>query len=65
MNSLKQGWAKMTPEQQEKFSQEWGRRCGKPFARDRRFDREDTTSYPGDPGSTIRPSDPAGAEPKL
>ena len=34
MDSLKQGWAKMTPEQQERFRQEWGRRCGKPFPPD-------------------------------
>ena len=30
-NAWKEGWAKMTPEQQEKLRQEWGRRCGKPF----------------------------------
>jgi len=30
-NALREGWANMTPEQQEKFKQEWGRRCGKPF----------------------------------
>lgn len=28
--ALREGWANMTPEQQEKFRQEWGRRCGKP-----------------------------------
>jgi hypothetical protein len=28
--ALKEGWANMTPEQQEKFKQEWGRRCRKP-----------------------------------
>lgn len=33
-HSLKEGWANMTPEQQEKFRQEWGRRCRKPFAQD-------------------------------
>jgi hypothetical protein len=30
-NAIREGWANMTPEQQEKFKQEWGRRCGKPF----------------------------------
>jgi Ca2+/H+ antiporter, TMEM165/GDT1 family len=30
-DALREGWANMTPEQQEKFRQEWGRRCGKPF----------------------------------
>jgi hypothetical protein len=30
-NALREGWANMTPEQQEKFKQEWGRRCGRPF----------------------------------
>jgi hypothetical protein len=29
--ALREGWANMTPEQQEKFKQEWGRRCRKPF----------------------------------
>jgi hypothetical protein len=28
-DSLKEGWANMTPEQQERFRQDWGRRCGK------------------------------------
>ena len=32
--ALKEGWANMTPEQQEKFKQEWGRRCRKPFPPD-------------------------------
>jgi hypothetical protein len=31
-DALREGWANMTPEQQEKFSQEWGRRCRKPFS---------------------------------
>jgi Ca2+/H+ antiporter, TMEM165/GDT1 family len=31
MDKLKEGWANMTPEQQERFKQEWGRRCRKPF----------------------------------
>jgi hypothetical protein len=30
-DALREGWANMTPEQQEKFKQEWGRRCRKPF----------------------------------
>jgi Ca2+/H+ antiporter, TMEM165/GDT1 family len=27
-DQLKEAWTKMTPEQREKFKQEWGRRCG-------------------------------------
>ena len=33
-DALREGWANMTPEQQEKFRQEWGRRCRKPFTPD-------------------------------
>jgi hypothetical protein len=33
-DALKEGWANMTPEQQERFRQEWGRRCRKPFQAD-------------------------------
>jgi Ca2+/H+ antiporter, TMEM165/GDT1 family len=55
-DALKEGWANMTPEQQDKFRQEWGRRCRKPFSPDTRFDRDETAS---------RPADPNSAEPKL
>ena len=41
-DALKEGWANMTPEQQERFRQEWGRRCRKPFQPD----------GPADPNST-------------
>jgi hypothetical protein len=41
----------MTPEQQEKFKQDWGRRCGKPFPPDSRFDRAETPNRPTDPQS--------------
>ena len=47
-DSLKEGWANMTPEQQEKFRQEWGRRCGKPFPPDHRFSREESATRPAD-----------------
>jgi hypothetical protein len=30
-DKMKQRWMNMTPEQREKFKQEWGRRCRKPF----------------------------------
>jgi hypothetical protein len=30
-DQLKEGWTRMTPEQKERFKQEWGRRCRKPF----------------------------------
>lgn len=34
-DKMKQKWMNMTPEQKEKFKQEWGRRCGKtPFDRE-------------------------------
>jgi Ca2+/H+ antiporter, TMEM165/GDT1 family len=33
-DQLKEAWTKMTPEQREKFKQEWGRRC-----RGRRFEK--------------------------
>jgi hypothetical protein len=38
-DSLKEGWANMTPEEREKFKQKWGRRCGKPFQEEETFDR--------------------------
>ena len=57
-HSLKEGWARMTPEQQEKFRQEWGRRCGKPFPPDRRFGREESASRSADAGSSNRSADP-------
>jgi Ca2+/H+ antiporter, TMEM165/GDT1 family len=50
-NALREGWANMTPEQQEKFKQEWGHRCGKPFPPDSRFDRAETPNRPADPQS--------------
>jgi len=46
---LKDAWTTMTPEQQEKFRQEWGRRCRKPFPPDGRFDRAETPTPPADP----------------
>jgi hypothetical protein len=30
-DALRERWAGMTPEEKEKFKQEWGRRCGRPF----------------------------------
>lgn len=42
-NAWKEGWAKMTPEQQEKLRQEWGRRCGKPFPPDPSAETEPTS----------------------
>lgn len=29
--ALRDRWANMTPEERERFKEEWGRRCGKPF----------------------------------
>jgi hypothetical protein len=42
-DALREGWANMTPEQQEKFRQEWGHRCRKPFPPD---SREPNTAEP-------------------
>src|SRR5580658_2851275 len=50
-DALREGWANMTPEQQEKFRQEWGRRCRKPFAPDGPFDRGETANRPAEPNS--------------
>jgi Ca2+/H+ antiporter, TMEM165/GDT1 family len=47
-DALRERWTNMTPEQQEKFKQEWGRRCGKPFPPDGRFDRAETPNRPAD-----------------
>jgi hypothetical protein len=64
-DSLKEGWANMTPEQQEKFRQEWGRRCRKPFPPDSRFDREQTGNHTNDPAPASRPAEPNSNEPNL
>jgi hypothetical protein len=32
-NKMKQRWMNMTPDEREKFKQEWGQRCGHPFSR--------------------------------
>src|ERR1700722_8987987 len=61
---LKDAWATMTPEQQEKFRQEWGRRCRKPFSPDSRFDRAETVNRSNDPGPASRSTDPNSSEPK-
>jgi hypothetical protein len=45
MDSAKQGWTNMTPEQREKFRQEWSRRCRKPFPTDR-FDSGESAKDP-------------------
>ena len=39
-DKMKQRWMNMTPEEREKFKQEWGRRCRKPFAGERPSDPE-------------------------
>jgi hypothetical protein len=43
-DKMKQKWMNMTPEQKEKFKQEWGRRCGKTP-----FDREGMASWENTP----------------
>jgi hypothetical protein len=61
-DALREGWANMTPEQQEKFKQEWGRRCGKPFPPDGRFDRRESANRPEETSAPNRPADPAGSQ---
>ena len=34
---LREKWMDMTPEEREKFKQEWGRRCRKPFRQEESF----------------------------
>lgn len=53
---LREGWANMTPEQQERFRQEWGRRCRKPFP-------PDAANPTADPNTTGRNTAATG-EPK-
>lgn len=53
-DALKERWANMTPEQQEKFRQEWGRRCGKPFG----YDPDETAKRTGDSGAPNQPANP-------
>ena len=47
-NKMKQRWMNMTPEEREKFKQEWSQRCGRPFRGQRPWDNEpaspDTTT---------------------
>jgi hypothetical protein len=35
-NRARQKWMDMTPEEREKFKEEWGRRCGGPYRREER-----------------------------
>ena len=45
-HALQDRWANMTPEEQERFRQDWGRRCGKPFPGDRDNPRRATDAEP-------------------
>jgi hypothetical protein len=40
-DKLKQRWTNMTPEEREKFKQEWGRRCRKPFSPEPGLEKEE------------------------
>jgi hypothetical protein len=47
---MKQKWENMTPEQREKFQQEWGRRCGRmPFPHDNATTQESAGSRQNTP----------------
>lgn len=55
-DNLREAWTKMTPEQQEKFRQEWGRRCRKPFWGEP-FSREDAAANNPNAGGTPNTAD--------
>ena len=46
-DAIRDKWANMTPEQREKFKQEWGHRCGRPFPEER-FGSGTTGGQPGE-----------------
>jgi len=46
-DNLRQAWMNMNPEQREKFKQEWGQRCGRPFRGQRPWDNEPASPEPG------------------
>ena len=48
-DNLRQAWMNMKPEQREKFKQEWGQRCGRPFRGQGPFRNEEPFSP--EPGS--------------
>jgi hypothetical protein len=54
-NKMKQKWMNMTPEEREKFRQEWGRRCRPPF-------REGPFSSGRPSGQPFSPEQEAGKE---
>ena len=41
---IKDRWMNMSPEEREKFKQEWGRRCRKPFGKEDFFPTEKASS---------------------
>ena len=43
-DKMKQRWMNMTPEEKEKFKQDWGRRCRSPFGQEGRFSNEKAPS---------------------
>ncbi len=43
-DKMKQRWMNMTPEEKEKFKQDWGRRCRSPFGQERPFSNEKASS---------------------
>jgi hypothetical protein len=54
-DKMKQKWMNMTPEEKEKFKQDWGRRCRRPFDQGNRFDQGSPFEQ-GGPLSTENPS---------
>lgn len=58
---MKQKWMNMTPEEREKFKQEWGRRCRPPFA-ERPFPPDRNPEQPRTPGQPFSPEPGSGKE---
>ena len=56
-DKLKQKWMNMTPEEREKFQQDWGRRCRKPFGPGgSSSEQSGPFSKPAENASTERPA---------
>jgi hypothetical protein len=60
-NKMKQKWMNMTPEEREKFKQEWGRRCRPPFG-GAPFSPGETSEQSRQPGQPFSPEPTTGKE---
>lgn len=52
-DKMKQRWMNMTPEEKEKFQQDWGRRCRRPFEQGGPSSAERTASERGTTERTV------------